>query len=65
MIIDISPMFVEFFSMGEDTFTVKSQYDNRDNQVINLKNGLQTLSKCSYKRRPPKRRGTKTKMISI
>jgi secreted Zn-dependent insulinase-like peptidase len=36
-------MFVEFFSMGEDTFTVKSQYDNRDNQVINLKNGLQTL----------------------
>jgi hypothetical protein len=53
MIIEISQMFVEFFSMGEDTFTVKSQYDNRDNQ------------KCSYKRRPPKRRGTKTKMISI
>jgi hypothetical protein len=41
MIIEIPPMFVEFFFYGKNIFIVKSQYDNRDYQVINLKNGFQ------------------------
>jgi hypothetical protein len=30
--------------MEEDIFIVKSRYDNRDYQVINLKNGLQVFN---------------------